>query len=66
MFPAGIGLGAILCGAGLVWGLWFVIIGAPIFFGAVIGWVFESDHTEYHDEVVPPVFGSFDAEDQPR
>jgi hypothetical protein len=56
IWPAGMGLGAVISAAALVWGVWFVIIGFPIFIGAVVGWVFESDHTEYEDEVVPPVF----------
>jgi hypothetical protein len=56
MWPAGMGLGAVICAAALVWGLWYVVIGLPIFLGAVVGWVFESDHTEYDDEVTPPIF----------
>lgn len=55
MWPAGMGLGAVICAAALIWGLWYFIIGFPIFLGAVIGWLFESDRTEYDDEVVPPV-----------
>jgi hypothetical protein len=60
IWPAGLGLGAVLCAAALVWGLWYVVIGFPIFIGAVVGWVFESDHTVYEEEVVPPVFGHRD------
>ena len=32
--------------AGAVWGLWYPIIGAILFFGSVIGWVVESDVPE--------------------
>ena len=60
MWPAGMGLGAVICAAALIWGLWYFIIGFPIFIGAVIGWVFESDYTIYEDEVIPPVFGQLD------
>jgi hypothetical protein len=43
IWPAGMGVGMIFGTAGLVWGLWYLIIGAIIFFGAVIGFVVESD-----------------------
>lgn len=46
IWPAGMGLGMIFGAAGAVWGLWYPIIGAILFFGAVIGWVVESDVPE--------------------
>jgi len=46
IWPAGIALGMILGAIGAVWGLWYLIIGGIIFFGAVIGWVVESDVPE--------------------
>jgi hypothetical protein len=46
IWPAGLALGMILGGVGAVWGLWYVIIGGIIFFGAVLGWVIESDVPE--------------------
>ncbi len=46
MWPAGMALGMIFGASGLVWGLWYLIIGAVLFFGSVIGWVVESDYTE--------------------
>jgi hypothetical protein len=46
IWPAGMGLGMIFGAAGAVWGLWYPIIGAILFFGSVIGWVVESDVPE--------------------
>lgn len=43
IWPAGMGLGAAFGAAALVWGLWYLIIGLIIFFGAVIGYVVESE-----------------------
>ncbi len=43
IWPAGMGVGMIMGTVGLIWGLWYLIIGALIFFGAVIGFVVESD-----------------------
>jgi hypothetical protein len=43
IWPAGMGLGMIFATVGLIWGLWYLIIGAIIFFGAVIGFVVEAD-----------------------
>jgi Cytochrome c oxidase subunit IV len=44
IWPAGMGLGMIFGAAGAVWGLWYPIIGAILFFGSAIGWVVEADH----------------------
>ena len=44
MWPAGMGLGAVIGSVALIWGLWYLFIGAVIFFGAVIGYMVESDH----------------------
>jgi len=46
IWPAGVGLGLIFVACAAVWGLWYLIIGAIIFFGAAIGWVVESDVPE--------------------
>jgi len=43
MWPAGMGLGMIFGVVGLIYGLWFLIIGALLFFGAVIGWMAEAE-----------------------
>lgn len=43
IWPAGLGVGMVLAGIGLIYGLWYLIIGAILFFGAVIGWVVESE-----------------------
>jgi uncharacterized membrane protein YuzA (DUF378 family) len=43
IWPAGMGLGAIFGAAGAVWGLWYLIVGLLLFFGAAMGWVVESD-----------------------
>jgi hypothetical protein len=37
------GLGLIFGMVGLIYGLWYLIIGALLFFGAVIGWTVESE-----------------------
>lgn len=46
IWPAGMALGMIFGGAALVWGLWYLFIGAVLFGGAVIGWITESDYTQ--------------------
>ena len=46
IWPAGMGLGMIFGACALVWGLWYLAIGAVLFFGAIFGWVTESDYTE--------------------
>ena len=46
IWPAGMGLGLILVACAAVWGLWYLIVGAILFFGAAIGWVVESDVPE--------------------
>lgn len=43
IWPAGMGLGMVVGSIGLVWGMWYLIIGAVIFFGAVFGFMTESD-----------------------
>ncbi|HEX4863863.1 MAG TPA: cytochrome c oxidase subunit 4 [Acidimicrobiales bacterium] len=43
IWPAGMGLGAVIGAVALVWGLWYLFAGAVIFLGAVIGYVVESD-----------------------
>jgi hypothetical protein len=42
VWPAAIGLGAVLVGLGLVFGLWFIVIGAIVLAGAVIGYAVEA------------------------
>ncbi len=46
IWPAAMGLGMVFGACALVWGLWYLAIGAVLFFGAVFGWVTESDYTE--------------------
>lgn len=46
IWPAGMGLGMVVGACSLVWGLWYLYIGLVLFFGAVFGWVTESDYTE--------------------
>jgi hypothetical protein len=43
IWPAGLGLGLIFAVIGLIYGLWYLIIGGILFVGAVIGWVVESE-----------------------
>ncbi len=43
MWPAGIGLGAIFMGLGLVWGTWYFLIGLPLVLGAIIGFSVEAE-----------------------
>jgi hypothetical protein len=43
IWPAGMGLGLVFAVVGLISGLWYLIIGAILFFGAVIGWMVESE-----------------------
>lgn len=43
IWPAGMGLGMVVGSVGLIWGLWYLIIGVVIFFGAVFGFMTESD-----------------------
>lgn len=52
IWPVGMGLGMILGACALIWGLWYVYLGALMFFGSVAGWVTESDYTE---DVLPGV-----------
>jgi hypothetical protein len=52
IWPAGMGIGLIFVALALVWGLWYLYIGAVLFFGAMIGWVTESDYTE---DVLPGI-----------
>jgi hypothetical protein len=42
VWPAAIGLGAVLVGLGLVFGFWFIVIGAIVLAGAVIGYAVEA------------------------
>ncbi len=44
IWPAGMGLGLVLAVVGLTFGLWWLIIGAILFFGAAIGWLTESEY----------------------
>src|SRR5579864_495524 len=44
IWPAGMGLGAVIGAVGLIWGLWYLFVGGVIFLGAVIGYMVESDH----------------------
>src|SRR5262249_40446202 len=44
IFPAGMGVGLVCAVVGLIYGLWYLIVGGILFFGAVIGWVVESEY----------------------
>lgn len=43
IWPASIGLGAIFFGIALIYGTWYWVIGAILLFGAIIGFVVESE-----------------------
>jgi hypothetical protein len=43
IWPAGMGLGMIFGVVGLIYGIWYLIPGLLLFFGAVIGWIVESE-----------------------
>jgi hypothetical protein len=43
MWPAGMGLGLILGVVGLTFGIWYLLPGVILFFGAVFGWITESE-----------------------
>ncbi len=43
IWPVGLGLGVIFAMVGLIFGLWWLIIGAIFFFGSVIGWMSEAE-----------------------
>ena len=43
IWPAGMGVGLVVTVVGLIYGIWYVIIGGILFVGAVIGWVVESE-----------------------
>jgi hypothetical protein len=50
IWPAGMGLGLVIGAVGFVFGVWYLIIGAILFVGAVIGFVVESEsETEVPD-----------------
>ena len=44
IWPAGAGLGLIFGVVGLTFGLWYLVPGAILFFGAAAGWVTESEY----------------------
>jgi hypothetical protein len=44
MWPAGMGLGMIFGVIGLIYGVWYLIPAGILFFGAVIGWLTESEY----------------------
>ena len=46
IWPAGMGVGMVVGATALVWGIWYLYIGLILFFGAVAGWVTESDYTQ--------------------
>jgi hypothetical protein len=52
IWPAGMGLGLVVAAVGFVYGVWYLIIGAILFVGAVIGFVVESEsETEVPDTI---------------
>lgn len=52
IWPAGMGLAMIFGALALVWGLWYLYIGAILLVGSIAGWVTESDYTE---DVLPGI-----------
>jgi hypothetical protein len=46
IWPAGIGLGVIITSLTFIFGNWYWLIGLPLIFGGVIGFVVEADHSE--------------------
>lgn len=46
IWPAGMGIGATFLGIGLIYGVWYWVIGGALFVGATIGFVVESDAHE--------------------
>ncbi|MHB1534738.1 MAG: aa3-type cytochrome oxidase subunit IV [Acidimicrobiales bacterium] len=53
MWPAGIGIGAIFTSLAFIFGNWYWLIGLPVLFGAIIGFVVESEHSLDLVEDVP-------------
>ena len=46
VWPAGIGLGAIMLAVGLIYGTWYLAIGFILVFGSIIGFVVEAEARE--------------------
>jgi hypothetical protein len=46
IWPAGMGIGMTLAGVGAIFGFWYLIIGAVLFIGSVIGYVVEAEAPE--------------------
>ncbi|MHB1928796.1 MAG: aa3-type cytochrome oxidase subunit IV [Acidimicrobiales bacterium] len=46
VWPAGIGLGAIMLAVGLIYGTWYIALGLILVFGSVIGFVVEAEARE--------------------
>jgi hypothetical protein len=46
IWPAGMGLGAVFIGAGLIYGTWYWAIGGVLMLGAIIGYVVEAEARE--------------------
>lgn len=53
IWPAGVGLGAAFIGLAFIFGNWYWVVGLPLLFGALIGWLVESEHTLDLEEDVP-------------
>ncbi len=53
IWPAGVGLGAAFVGLAFIFGNWYWVIGLPLVFGAIIGWLVESEHSLDIEEDIP-------------
>lgn len=46
IWPAGMGVGAVMLAVGLAFGTWYLLIGAILFLGAVVGFLVEAEAPE--------------------
>ncbi len=46
VWPAGIGLGAVILAVGLTYGTWYIVLGLILVFGSIIGFVVEAEARE--------------------
>jgi hypothetical protein len=60
IWPAGLGLGAVITSMAFIFGNWYWFIGLPLVFGSVIGFVVEAEHGYDIEEDVPEEFRQHD------
>ncbi len=53
IWPAGVGIAAVFIGMAFIYGNWYWVVGLPLLFGAIIGWLVESEHSLDVEEDVP-------------